>query len=107
MRRVRVRALHAGRRQVPRVRPRGARRGALVNHAVRGGVQSGTRVRDAAALTDIRNVRYFGTVNQDRTERVLGELLWHKSLASATRSARLASRPIVLFQALGDLRGLC
>ena len=72
------------------------------------GVQTTPRTSNTRrSATDILHVRYFGTVNRDRTDRVLDELVWHKSMGSAIRSARKNGRPIVLFQALGDIRGLC
>jgi hypothetical protein len=48
-----------------------------------------------------------GETNHARTKRVLAELTWHTSVKAAARVAVQQDRPIVLIQALGDIRGFC
>ena len=55
----------------------------------------------------IRKLQIDGKVNHARTARVLDGLNWHASAKSAARDAVQQDRPIVLIQALGDLRGYC
>lgn len=52
-------------------------------------------------------LRLDGDTNHARSKRVLTELKWHQSLAQARSAARLQDRPILLIQALGDVRGFC
>ncbi len=52
-------------------------------------------------------LRVAGHANQTNTKRVLDQLTWHRTMASATRSAKRKGRLIVVIQALGNIRGLC
>ena len=57
--------------------------------------------------TEFRGLRIDGKTNSARTKRVLTELTWHKSVEKAAAAAVEEDRPIVLVQALGDLKGFC
>lgn len=78
-----------------------------------GDVRRGPTPKSSGAPTrthsqgDFMRLRIDGQTNKARTRRVLDELVWHRTMASATSSARRKGRPIVVFQALGDIRGLC
>ena len=66
--------------------------------------QRGKACRAPQSASELRVALY---ANQTRTKRVLDQLTWHRTMASATRSAKKKGRPIVVIQALGDIRGLC
>ena len=51
--------------------------------------------------------RIDGTTNHARTKRVITGLEWHKSLAKAATAAVKHDRPIMLINALGEIRGHC
>ncbi len=57
--------------------------------------------------TEFHGLRIDGTTNFARTKRVLNELTWHKSVEKAAAAAVEADRPIVLVQALGEIKGFC
>ncbi len=54
-----------------------------------------------------QNLKVDGTRNAAAVKKLRKELRWHKSAATASHSASQKGRPIVLIQALGDLKGFC
>ena len=69
--------------------------------------QTWTSVAIPLDPAQFRSLRIDGRTNHARTQRVLRELKWHKSVERVAAAAVEEDRPIVLVQALGEIRGFC
>ena len=63
--------------------------------------------RVTTAVRKFLDLRVSGEENRARTTRLVQQLNWHQSLATALRAGRKSGRPIVYIHALCDINGLC
>ena len=62
--------------------------------------------RDAAqSAQNYRRVKYEGKVVRVNVRKLVKELTWHKNLDAAIAASKVSKKPVLLVQALGDLKG--